>query len=141
MIDLIARRWWVALVGLAWVGVAGDGQTWDVPQVKVDSAFEFRFDVKVGPPIQRPTAPWYAYFPADPNMNPSPQATPYPPWPTQFPPPGPSSDALKKFSVQPRVMSGPMQTSYWPTQYTYGSNVQPVGYVPMQTPSYWYRQR
>lgn len=141
MTTLISRRWWLALLGAAWLGFAADGRAWERPNVQVDTVFKFRVDVHVGPQVKRPTAPWYAYFPADPNMNPSPQSTPFPPFPMQFPPSGPSSDSLKKTSAAYAAPAGPMQTSYWPTSYAYGSNLQPVGYYPSQAPSYWYRQR
>jgi len=141
MSEMIIRRWWLGMLGLVWLGATSVGHAWERPNVKIDAVFDFRFDVQVGPPVQRPTAPWYAYFPNDPNINPSPQATPFPPWPMQFPPPGPPADAYKKTNVPSNVPAGPMQTSYWPVSYSYGSNLQPVGYAPMQAPSYWYRQR
>jgi hypothetical protein len=115
------------------------------PPVKVNTVFHFRVEVKVGPDIKRPTAPWYAYFPADPRMSPSLQSSPYPPWPQQFPPPRPPSDAkdvpqLQKQSAQ-NVPSRPMLTTHWPSSQTLGSPFQPVGYVPSQVPAYWHQTR
>lgn len=114
-----------------------------LPPVKVNTVFDFRVEFKVGPDIQRPTAPWYAYFPADPRMSPSLQSSPYPPWPQQFPPPGPPSDAkdaLKKLSAE-SVPSGPMPWMHWPHHHARGPILQPVGYSPQLVPSYWYQQR
>ena len=141
MSKLTIRLTWFGLLGFAWLGILSHGQAWEHPNVKVDTVFKFRVDINVGPQIKRPTAPWYAYFPADPNINPNMQSTPFPPWPGQFPPSMPPADAMKKASAQSYPQSGPMQTSYWPTGYAYGSNLQPVGYAPNQAPSYWYRQR
>ena len=143
---LITRHWWLGLLGLVWLGTAGEGRAWwDYPPVKIDTVFQFHFNVKVGPEIQRPTAPWYAYFPADPNMLASPQITPYPTWPMQFPPPGPPADprgdVLRKTSAQTYAPNGAMPAAYWPNYHAYGSNVRPVSYAPMQAPSYWYQPR
>jgi hypothetical protein len=136
---LTIRRCGLALIGVLCLTSAGQAQIWQRPPIKVNTVFDFRVDVSVGPQIQRPTAPWYAYFPADPNMQPSPQATPFPPWPMQFPPPAPPADALQKQNAQTQRATGPMQTSYGSAYSTYP--VQPVGFVPTQAPSYWYQQR
>ena len=141
---LMPRLGWLGFLGLAWFGLIGEGQAQQRPPVKVNTTFQFRVEVNVGPEIGRPTAPWYAYFPADPRLAPSPQLSPYPPWPTQFPPVGPPSDALKDAQKQLRdstVPPGPMLTQQWSNPLAYGSNLQPVGYVPMQAPSYWYQNR
>ena len=138
----LPRLGWLGFLGLAWLSAIGGAQAWERPPVKVDTKFDFRVEVHVGPQIGRPTAPWYAYFPADPRMMPSPQLSPYPPWPAQFPPAGPPSDALKDAQRMrsSNVTPGPMQMQ-WSNQFAYGSNLQPVGYVPMQAPSYWYQNR
>ena len=144
MIRSISRHWWFGLLGLVWLGAAGEGQAWERPPVKVNTKFEFRIDVKVGPQIQPPTAPWYSYFPADPRLMPSMQATPYPTWPMQFPPQGPPANPMRDAPMRSdaaTVPSGPMLTQHWPNYYPYGSSLQPVGYVPAQTPSYWYQGR
>src|SRR4051812_28399072 len=54
----------------------------DEMPVKVD--FIFRFNIRVGPSVMVPPdlAPWYMWFPYDPNMITAPaQSTPYPHWP------------------------------------------------------------
>jgi len=140
------RLWWLGLIGLAWFAAPGEGQAWERPPLKVNTKFEFRVEVKVGPEVGRPTAPWYTYFPADARLMPSPQLSPYPPWPAQFPPAGQPFDALKGAKTQSRDTNGtpgPMLTQHqqWPNHFAYGSNLQPVGYAPMQAPSYWYQNR
>ena len=134
MFRSVSRRMWLGLLGLAWLGAISQGQAWERPPVKVDTKFDFRVEVKVGPQFQRPTAPWYAYFPADAPTMPSMQTSPYPPWPMPFPPPGAQKSANP-------VPSGPTLARQWPNYYSYGPNVQPVGYVPAQAPSYWYQGR
>jgi hypothetical protein len=141
MTGFVSRRWWLGLVGLAWLGVVASSDAWERPPVKVNTVFQFRVDVKFGPDIQRPTAPWYSYFPIDQRMLPSPQATPYPPWPMTFPPPGPPADASKDAIRKMSAENGATPTTYWPTYQTNAAAMQPVGYVPMQAPSYWYRDR
>ena len=145
MIRSIYRHGWFGLLGLAWFIVAGEGQAWERPPVKVNTQFQFRVEVKVGPQFQQPTAPWYAYFPADPRLMPTPQMSPFPPFPAQFPPPMmPPAIGFREAQRQSdsaTAPQGPMLSQYWPNQTTYGSNVQPVGYVPAQAPSYWYQGR
>ncbi len=141
---LMSRLGWLGLAGLAVLIVASDGQAWERPPVNVITKFDFRVEVNVGPEIGRPTAPWYAYFPADPRLMPSPQVSPYPPWPAPFPPAGPPSDALKGVQNNARGLNVPVGlplTQQWSTPFAYGSSLQPVGYVPMQAPSYWYQNR
>ena len=139
MISSFSRRCWLfGLLGLVCVGSIGEIQAWERPPLKVNTVFQFKVEVKVGPEIKPPTAPWYAYFPADQRLMPSMQATPYPPWPSPLPPPVPLKDAPKTTA---NVSSGPMQTQYWPNYYAYGSNLQPVGFVPPPAPSYWYQNR
>src|ERR1019366_5645599 len=137
MIRMISRRGCFAVLGLIWVGVTGEGQAWERPPVKVITEFRFDIEVKVGPDGSRPTMPWYAYFPADPRIMPSPQASPFPPFPVAFPPQAYPQAALKQM-LRANVPQGSMQTQYWPSQYVNPSNVQPVGYAPAQAPSYWY---
>ena len=145
MIRSITRLSWLGLLGIVWIGMTQQGQAWENPLVKVSSTrINFHMEFSTTPAVPRPTAPWYAYFPADPRMVQPMQATPYPPWPVQFPPPGPPADAFKGVQKQSgalNVPQGPMQTQHWPGYYTYGSNLQPVGYVPAQAPSYWYQGR
>ena len=144
MIGSISRRWWFGLLGLVWLAAMGQSQAWDRPPLRVDTKFEFRVEVKTGPQFKPPTAPWYAYFPADARLLPSMQATPYPTWPLQFPPQGPPPNPIPnapKPMGTATVPSGPMLTQYWPNYYRNGSSLQPVGYVPAQAPSYWYQNR
>jgi hypothetical protein len=110
--------------------------------VKIDTKIEFHFDVKVGPDSRRPTAPWYAYFPVDPRMLPSPQATPYPPWPAQFPPRATPSTVPPQPQRQALDMNAARTASLlWYNQGAPGTNVQPVSYSPVEVPSYWYHNR
>jgi len=142
MILSISHRWWLGMLGLAWLAAAGVGQAWERPRVNTE--FKFRFEVTVGPEQIRPTAPWYTYFPADPRMLPSPSLTPYPPWPRQFPPLGTPADAPKAAQNPTRdnnIPNGPMLTQYRTVPFGYGSSIQPVSYVPTQAPSYWYQGR
>ena len=144
MIRSLSRSWWLlfGLLGLVCLFSIGETQAWERPPLKVNTVFQFKVEVKVGPEIKPPTAPWYSYFPADQRLMPSMQATPYPPWPVQFPPQGPPPMPLKDTpKLSGNVPAGPMQTQYWPTYYAYGSNLQPVGFVPAQAPSYWYQNR
>jgi hypothetical protein len=127
MIRSISSRWWYGLLGLAWFGINTEVQAWDNPLVKVSNVrFNIHVEMSTTPTAPRPIAPWYAYFPADPRMLPSPQASPYPPWPMQFPPSGPPADAFKDAQKRPGAAM---------------SSLQSVGYVPAQAPSYWYQGR
>ena len=135
------RSRWLGLAGLVWLVMFAEGQAWERPPIRFKTEFKFHVEMKVGPEIKKPTAPWYAYFPADPRMIPSPQTSPYPPWPQQFPPTGPSTDSkdLKRLSAE-NVASGPMpMMTPWPGAYAYGSTLQPVGHMP--APTYWYQNR
>ena len=49
MTRTISRRFWLALLGLVWLGLAGEGQAWERPPVKVKTVFQFDIEVKVGP--------------------------------------------------------------------------------------------
>jgi hypothetical protein len=138
MNGMMSRLGWLGLLGLGWLSLSSEAEAWERPPVKVDTVFQFRFDVHVGPQVGRPTAPWYTYFPADPRLMPSPQLSPYPPWPAQFPPAGPPSDAQRQ--TRDSNVPGPMLTQ-WPNPVAYGSSLQPVGYVPLSAPSYWYPNR
>ena len=146
MNGVITRRWWIGLVGLAWLGIAGQshGQGWTRPPLKVNTNFQFKVEISTIPQVAKPTAPWYAYFPSDPRLVPSLQSTPYPPWPAPFPPPNPSfdfkKDGPKKAEVTPSP-SGPRLTQYWPSYNALSTSLQPVGFVPAQAPSYWYQGR
>ena len=144
MIRSITRHWWFGLLGLAMFALVEDGQAWENPFVKVSNVrFNVHVEMSTLPKAPPPLAPWYAYFPSDARMLPPPQASPYPPWPMQFPPPGPPADALKYAPKQGRDsnLPGPMLTQYWPNYYNAGSNLQPVGYAPAQMPTYWYQGR
>jgi hypothetical protein len=139
MIQSISRRiWWLGVLGLVWLSAAGVGPAWERPRVNTE--FNFKFEVTVGPEQLRPTAPWYTYFPADPRLLPSPQYSPYPSWPRQFPPPAPPVDAPKQ-SRDSTDRGGPMLTQYRTVPYSNWSSIQPVSYVPAQAPSYWYQAR
>ena len=137
MIRSIARLWWFGLLGLAWASMSAESQAWDNPFVKVSNVrINFHVEMSTTPKCPPPTAPWYAYFPADPRLMASPQMSPYPPWPLQFPPA--ANPPLRSGSAA--VPQGPMLTQYWPNHYAYGSNVQPVGYAPARA-GYWYQGR
>ena len=58
--------------------------------VLFDARFHWNIDLKVGPDAFLPRAPWYTYFPADPNMAQPGPMTPFPNWPAQFPTYGPA---------------------------------------------------
>jgi hypothetical protein len=134
--------WRIGFLGLVCIVMTAKGQAWERPPVKIDTHWEFSVNVKYGPDTRRPVAPWYAYFPVDPRMTPSAQTTPYPPWPATFPPQASPPIVPKEAPRQAFDGNAPRDTqaSYvWPNQTAYGMNVQPVGYVPAQAPSYWYR--
>jgi hypothetical protein len=137
---MISRHGWFALLGLAWLGSAGQGQAWERPPMKVNTVFQFDIEVRVGPDGSRPTAPWYTYFPADARMVPPPQMSPFPPFPNTFPPQAFPPAPQKQLRIS-NMPAAPMTTQLWPSQYGYGGSVQPVGYVPAQAPSYWYGNR
>jgi hypothetical protein len=92
---------------------------------KIDCGLEFRCNVQMGPQAYIPRAPWYTYFPADPNLLArAPGTTPYPTWPTN--PPGTPAPT-------------PAPSAPAPAQQLGWSGVQPAGYVMVgQAPSYWY---
>jgi hypothetical protein len=106
--------------------------------MKVNTIFQFDIEVKVGPETNRPTAPWYTYFPADARMVPPLQRTPFPPFPNTFPPQNFPPAPQKQLRIS-NMPPPPMTTQLWPSPFGYG--VQPVGYVPAQAPSYWYGNR
>ena len=138
MIQSFSRRWWLALVAMAWLPAVGFGQPQGMPRVNTE--FKFKFEVTVGPEQIRPSNPWWMYFPADPRLMPSQQVTPYPAWPQQFPPAGqPFDKGVQRQSRGTTVPSGPMLTQY--PSYGYSTNVLPVSYTPAQVPSYWYQGR
>lgn len=129
MIHSITSRSWLLVLGLTWLAATSQADAWQRPPVKVITKFDFQVEVKVGPQFARPTAPWYAYFPADAPTMPLMQTTPYPTWPQTFPPAAPQKSAAPA--------TGPNLARQWPNYY--GANVQPVGYL--QAPSYWYQGR
>lgn len=106
-----------------------------LPPIKVDAAIIFRFNVKVGHKYQhRPLAPWYTYFPQDPNLTGPAQPSPYPHWPQQFPPnpnPVPAPGSMGYLPPVPGLQQPPGNLPPVP-----GSPYQPVGWF--QGPSYWY---
>jgi hypothetical protein len=53
--------------------------------VKIDAGIHWRFDVKLGSGPHIPKAPWYSYFPYDPNLQQPGPPNPYPVWPQPFP--------------------------------------------------------
>ena len=83
--------------------------------------------------------PWYMYFPADARMMPPPQMTPFPPFPSTFPPQAVAPAPQKSLHFG-NMAPGPMTTQYWPS-HGYNGGVQAVGYVPARAPSYWYGNR
>lgn len=134
----IISRLGIALFGFIALGMLSPAHAWERPPVKVNTVFQFDIEVKVGPDPSRPTMPWYLYFPADARMTPPMQMTPFPPFPQRYPPqPGalPAPQKLLRFS---NMQPGPQMTQMWPT---YNTGLQPVGYVPVQAPSYWYNAR
>ena len=116
----------------------GTASAWERPPVKVNTVFQFKVEVKVGPEIKPPTAPWYTYFPVDERMVPSMQLTPYPTWPAPGQMPTPPTP---KATGNPGYAPTAVATQYWPPTYANSSNVQPVGFVPASAPSYWYQGR
>ncbi|HZZ79860.1 MAG TPA: hypothetical protein VFE62_15180 [Gemmataceae bacterium] len=139
MIQSIWRRSWFGLIALASLSTIGAAQAWDLPRVNTE--LKFKFEVTVGPEQLRPSAPWYTYFPADPRMMPSPQLTPYPSWPGQFPP---AAQPFDRGGVQKQSYNAPVPTNPMLTQYRaipYGYHLQTVSYTPAQVPSYWYQGR
>lgn len=72
------------LTALAAVGVF-PVHAWGAPPIKVNASFNFKFNVKVGPTNQN-KAPWYSYFPYDPNLQAPSTGNPYPNWPSSLPP-------------------------------------------------------
>src|SRR5438552_18891360 len=129
-----SRRIWLGVLGLLSFGVIMPGAAWGDPPGLRNTRVHVNFHVQMStlPRVPPPTAPWYAYFPADPRILPSPQVSPYPSWPMQFPPVAPPPT---KMGATPGV--GPMLTRNWSAY----DGVQAVGYVPAQAPSYWYQGR
>lgn len=137
-----------------------------LPPIKIDTDFRFRINVRCGPANQC-RAPWYSYFPYDPNLHPSQGGNPYPNWPTPFPPrDGASNDtSASRFptwpshfpgapgsGAEPDSRSGQLANvasssgsslvapSVWQTSFSLppGSlSLQPL-VNGMQAPSYWY---
>ena len=133
MLQSISRRWWLGILGLVSLGLMTPRDAWGDPPNFRNTRVRVNFNVEMStlPSVPPPSAPWYAYFPADPRIMPSPQLSPYPSWPMQFPPVAPPM----KMGTGP--VAGPMVTR---NGYAY-DGVQAVGYVPAQAPSYWYQGR
>jgi hypothetical protein len=132
MFHSIFRHAWLPILGLIWFGSTAPLQAQHPTRIR-DLRVSFNIEVSSLPTTPQPTAPWYAYFPADPRLMPGPQVTPFPPFPMPFPP----KDAPKPAGAAP-APRGPNLTQYWPNYYPYASpSVQTVSYVP----SYWYQAR
>jgi len=140
MIRSMTCRGWLGYFGLVCLSLTGNAQAWERPPVRVNTKVEFHFDVKVGPDFRRPTAPWYAYFPVDPRLSPSPQTSPYPPWLASIPPASLPPVAAKDTQRPSANMVVPITalSQPWLSPGSHGTNLQPVSYVPTQVPSYWY---
>ena len=90
--------------------------------VLFDARFNWNIDLKVGQDAFLPRAPWYTYFPADPNMSQAGPMTPFPNWPAQFPIYSPATGAQSGGA-------GPIVHWNTPTWVPYARPVvQPVGY-------------
>lgn len=136
----------LALVGAGLLLSASPARaTYPIP-VKFDTKFQFSAALKVGPHAFAPRAPWYTYFPVDPNLtNPRPQTTAFPPWPTQ---PAVPFAPIPSPPAPPAPAPADRVTQYAPTWgwppaaygYGYGVPIQPVTYSAPQAPSYWYGQ-
>ena len=96
MNGMMSRLGWLGRLGLGWLGLSSEAEAWERPPVKVDTVFQFRVNVHVGPQVGRPTAPWYTYFPADPRLVPSPQG------PIHLGPPVPAGRKLRHPQRQTR---------------------------------------
>jgi hypothetical protein len=149
------RRLWPGLLGVAWLAAAPAADAFGPPPpFRIDANINYRVNVKVGPQAYVPRAPWYTYFPVDPQMLARQTGTAYPPWPGQslpgnpgiptqgFPVPPPEAPEQAPPGTPPanppagRVFYQP--GGGWMTPAGYGPSVQPVGYAPTQVPSYWY---
>jgi hypothetical protein len=117
----------LALAGCLWAASTRAGD--DMP-VKID--FVFRFDVKCGPSVFVPPdlAPWYMWFPNQP-LPPlqAAQTSPYPNWPSTWPPSNQGHAAPRNYSMTSQAPFGGNLTS---------PGFQQAGPVAMQAPSYWY---
>jgi hypothetical protein len=113
--------------------VVGSVRADDRP-LKID--FTWRFDIKYGPSYMVPPnlPPWYLWFPNQPSpVMETAQKTPYPNWPTTWPPAGTSADgappAMRQVPRSQAPFGGDMS----------GSGFQPTGFAqPQQIPQYWY---
>jgi hypothetical protein len=137
---------WFASITIVGLSIGDRASAWERPPLKLNTKIEFRVEVKSAPQCPPPTAPWYAYFPADARLLPPMNVTPYPTWPMPFPPaprpmPMPLPNGNGPKTMIPPMPSGPMTTQQWPGYYVSAASVQPVGYVPAQAPSYWYQGR
>jgi len=135
---------WLAALSLAGTPVVARAQSGGPP---VDVDFVFRFNVRVGDngKQMKNAAPWYSYFPYDPRLQSQAPGSPFPHWPTQFPPSEQNTAGQNQTSRQapqnqptqhqpgPGLVwhANPNQTSSYP-------NLQLVAYPNGQAPSYWY---
>lgn len=101
---------------------------------KIDAGVNFRFNIHTVPNVV-PRAPWYAYFPYDPNLMAPPPGSPYPGWPNPFPPrETPPAGAATPSPAD----NGPLLPRNSPiAAATGGYSVQPIHYT-FHTPAYWY---
>jgi hypothetical protein len=119
-------------VGLLFVSRARAG---DPVPCKVDFGVAVRCNIQCGPQAAIPRAPWYTYFPVEPNViAKAPGTTSYPPWPATFPPTAPAPTAPAPTAPG----QAPVPMTYHRPGAGYASPVQAVSYAPSQVPSYWY---
>ena len=122
MTNLLKSILQMVLGALAVLAVSAAMVRADCGPVKIDAGLYWKFDVKLGCGSYCPKAPWYAYFPYDPNMQRPGPVNPYPVWPQPFPP-----------AVQPMPPATPQLSTS-----SYSSGIQPASYYPGGVPSYWY---
>lgn len=91
---MINLRNWIASLGVL-AGMSG-GIHADWPSLNWN--FRINFGGHDSHHVVMPDpAPWYSYFPQDPNQGVLGQhQSPYPTWPTQYPPSEPSADAVAR---------------------------------------------
>ncbi len=117
------RRSWLVALGLTMFPLAASAHPGDIiPPLKVD--FSIRFNV-YSPVCPQPTAPWWAYFPADAQQMAQHSGPVFPNWP-QTPPNAQPTAAPRLPAAAPNIVFGSMPSA-----------VQPVGYAP-PPPAYWY---
>jgi hypothetical protein len=109
-----------------------------LPQMKVD--FTFKVDIQCQDPYMQNLAPWWTYFPHDPQLIAmGSRPSHYPTWPQPFPPEGSQGGAPMSRPQQMRP-PGPVvqQRPFAPTAQSPPAWVRPVSYSSAQPPSYWY---